>query len=102
MLTDKELAEIKLRCDKAASLEEWANTDSTGNIPFYIHLKRPRPSISHDEGEGTKRQKQLREYSLYNWNDGIFILNAKSDILKLIEEIEYLKSLLPENKSGAV
>lgn len=89
-MTDKELKEIKERVDKAASLEQWGNTNSTANIPFYVCLKRPRPSLSHDEGEGSKEQQNRRESYLYHYDDAVFILNAKKDMLKLIEEIERL------------
>jgi len=90
-MTPQELKEIKARVEKAASLEEWQNTGSSANYPFYIHLKRPRPSLSNMEGEGSKKQQEQREHYLYNYNDGIFILRAKSDILKLLKELEAIE-----------
>lgn len=87
-LDDQELKEIKDRAEKSHQFT------GTSNVPFYVHLKRPRQSLSKHDSE------KYDDINFLHYDDGIFIANAKDDVLKLISEIESLKSI--NNKCGAV
>jgi hypothetical protein len=82
-MTEEEFRDIKLRWEKAAPEDKWTGT---ANIPFYVVLEKPRPSLS--KHEGTKRGADM-----WHYDDGIFVACAKRDMGKLINHIDALQKL---------
>ena len=87
MNIEKIIINLKSLLTKAAPLP-WT---SGGNIPFYVDLKKPRPSMSkHDHKRPT----------YWDYNDGAYLLYAVNSVPTLISYIESLEKELSELKKS--
>lgn len=77
----KRLDEIK-GITSAATPGPWT---AAGNLPFYVDLRKPAPSLS-------KHDKECPTY--WKVADAEFVLMARSVVPELIAEIERLKLLI--------
>jgi hypothetical protein len=58
-----------------------------GNVPFYVDVRKPRPSLSkHDDARP----------SYWHYDDGLYVSAAIHSVPKLIEEIKRLELALDQ------
>lgn len=77
MDTNKRLLEIEERLAKMYS-GEWS---CSANLPFNVDVRKPRPSLSKHDHE---------RLTYWHMDDAIFVLNARQDILFLLDLVKQL------------